>query len=171
MLYDDWVLRILNDCPNETLDTEEIKAIAEYNTFIPNGYNMTEGGKGGRATSRENADGIIKMYLNGDSLAEIVGTFGVCEKTIYNILQRNGIMTNRRETPIVKIDPKSGEIVDIFSSSRIVSDLYGLSKSSWLSFVLNGKKSRWQHFYWKKYDELSFDEIENMQFAGVIPDE
>jgi len=37
-----------DSCTQEELDVKEIELIKEYNTLVPNGYNLTLGGSGGR---------------------------------------------------------------------------------------------------------------------------
>jgi hypothetical protein len=48
-------VRLLGVYPVSILDTEEIKAIAEHQTLAPNGYNLTEGGTGGRVVLTDHA--------------------------------------------------------------------------------------------------------------------
>lgn len=41
-----WRIEILMECDNSELDEAEVNMIKLHNTFMPNGYNMTKGGRG-----------------------------------------------------------------------------------------------------------------------------
>lgn len=52
--WENFKVEVLEKCPIEKLDEREIYWIAKLNTKFPNGYNLTDGGKGPKVTLSEN---------------------------------------------------------------------------------------------------------------------
>ena len=51
--WENFTVEVLEECPVEQLNDREIFWIAELNTKVPNGYNLTDGGEGGLNPSDE----------------------------------------------------------------------------------------------------------------------
>ena len=51
---------VLEECTEEQLDKREKFYIAKYNSLMPNGYNMTEGGTGGNPYGRRSEEQNLK---------------------------------------------------------------------------------------------------------------
>ncbi|MBE6725040.1 MAG: GIY-YIG nuclease family protein [Ruminococcaceae bacterium] len=77
---------VLEECHPEELDEKEKYYIKKFNTLIPNGYNISFGGRGGRFQSIKSFEEIkeIQRLLSDTVLseAEIGRKFGVTDVTI-----------------------------------------------------------------------------------------
>jgi len=64
--YDDWQVSILHICSlKEEADKLEIEEIKNYNSKVPNGYNLTNGGEGGDTfTNNPNKEDIRNKFKN-----------------------------------------------------------------------------------------------------------
>lgn len=51
--WENFTVEIIEECPVEQLNEREIFWIAEFNSKVPNGYNLTDGGDGGSNPSEE----------------------------------------------------------------------------------------------------------------------
>lgn len=77
--------------PLSLLDEKEIYYINQYNSYI-NGYNSTNGGKGGALIiSFEDTRNIIESYKEGKNAPEISKNYGVDGSTILRILKLNDV--------------------------------------------------------------------------------
>ena len=82
------------ECPNEDLNIQEQFYISKYNTFLGDGYNLTNGGNQGsvlKFTSQE----VIDKYNELKNVKMVAQYFNCCEKTISNILHNNNITIER----------------------------------------------------------------------------
>lgn len=84
--FENFEFSILEECSREELDDKEIYYINKYNTLIPNGYNISFGGKKGRFQSIKSFDDIkeIQRLLRNTDLSEceIGKKYGVSNVTI-----------------------------------------------------------------------------------------
>ncbi len=63
-----FIKEILIECKNEELDQYEIDMIVEYDSFTPNGYNLTRGGRGGITGMVFSEETIINMRTYAEEL-------------------------------------------------------------------------------------------------------
>ena len=61
--YDNFLIEVVEECCNEVLDEREQYWIAQFDTLIPNGYNMTMGGEGGDTWSKNPNKELSSMKL------------------------------------------------------------------------------------------------------------
>jgi group I intron endonuclease len=84
--FDNFEFTVLEECSKEELDEKEIYYIKKYNTLIPNGYNISFGGKKGKFQSIKSFDDIKEIHrlLRETDLSEreIGEKFGVSNVTI-----------------------------------------------------------------------------------------
>lgn len=62
---------IIEECPKEDLDEKECFWIEEFDSFVPNGYNMVKGGSNGAALAKRIP--VFQYNLNGEFIAEYPG--------------------------------------------------------------------------------------------------
>jgi len=97
---DNFIVEQICECPNEDLNAQERYYISKYNTFIGDGYNLTEGGYAG-STLKFTSQEAIDKYSELKNIKQVAKYFNCCEKTISNILHSNNI---KIEKPICNIE-------------------------------------------------------------------
>ena len=132
------------------LDEREIYWIEVYNSYNPNGYNSTLGGKG--HTKYDHSE-VIDYYLtvarrNG---AETAKHFGCNQGTITNIIHSAGyngaISRNLVGQGIYKIDPNSGDVIAYYASVGIATKMDGYTITGIGSVLCNNSKT-YKGYYW-----------------------
>lgn len=79
---------IIEETSAEKLDERERYWIQQYNSLVPNGYNVQLGGKTGAMTCPENIREIQDLLVNSDlSMDEIAQKYGMCRRSIIRINQ------------------------------------------------------------------------------------
>ncbi len=129
--------------------------IQYFDTFH-NGYNETLGGDG--ATYLQLPEQEICQYYLTHGLKETAQYFGHDKDTIDRVLYKNNIQRRTHSDqmrlstsyPVAQIDPKTNEIVHIFSSVAEAELATGNTKH--ISDVVNGKRKTCKGFIWKKIE-------------------
>lgn len=132
------------------LDEREIYWIEVYNSYNPNGYNSTLGGKG--HTKYDHSE-VIDYYLtvarrNG---AETAKHFECSQCTITNIIRGAGyngaISRNLLGQGIYKIDPNSGDVIAYYASIGIAAKMEGYNANS-IGSSINGSSKTYKGYCW-----------------------
>lgn len=139
--------------PNE----REQYYICKYNTYH-NGYNETLGGDGAQCLELPEKE-ICLYYLN-HSLTETAKYFFHDRETIKKVLYKNNIPFHTHQEgillttsyPVVKIDPKTNEIIQIYSSLSEAEKDNGNTQH--IGDVIKGRRKTCKGYKWKKYNDL-----------------
>lgn len=144
------------------LDDMEIKYIEQYNSLVPNGYNLRLGGNSGRhnaETKQKISETLKKRYKNGliclnnhrlgKPLSEIT------KKKISESLKGkhrsqetiNKWNISRRKNKTIQFDME-GNILNSFDSCKEAAEYIGTTKSS-ICNCCNGKSKTSMGFIWK----------------------
>ena len=126
------------DTDQETIDEKEIHFIKEYNTFGPNGYNLTSGGKGNAGSANgmfgkkhnKNTKNIIKEKRKRQ-VGRLCPGYGKPSKRRKVIYAREIGETEWKEYPYAGVAAKELGITNSF----IVNCLKGRKKSSKYEFT------------------------------------
>ena len=93
--------QILKECTKEELDELEYEYIFQFNSLVPNGYNVMDGNLKGKVTSyvflgKDEVDKIILDLISSDlTLLEIANKHNVTKRTVYYI--NSGAVHNNSE--------------------------------------------------------------------------
>lgn len=142
------------DTPNE----DEILYIQKYDTYH-NGYNETLGGDGA-AYLELPEDEICKFYLKSKCINHTANHFGYDKRTIKKVLYKYNIpifdfsevMTKIHSQAVAQIDPKTDEIIKIFSSVAEAERATGNSKH--IGSVCKGKRKTAKGYKWKYISDM-----------------
>jgi hypothetical protein len=118
---------------DNNLDDMEIKYIEQYNSLVPNGYNLRLGGNSGRhnaETKQKISETLKKRYDTGNS-----------EESI-----NKGIIT-RRKNKIIQFDVQ-GNRIHSFDSCKEAAEYIGISLSR-ISACCLGKNKTAKGYVWK----------------------
>lgn len=86
--FENFDVKIIEECPDENLDEREVFWISEYDTFLGPGYNSTRGGQGNKKFL--NSD-IAKLWDAGFTRAEIADKLNCSKATVTNGFRILGI--------------------------------------------------------------------------------
>ena len=132
----------------------------KYNTLVPNGYNLREGGNSGRhheetkrkiSETLKNRTDIVrgKSQLGKPHTEEIKNKIS---KALIGIKHKPESIQKRRELlikhNIFKIDKETGEVLEIFTGYPEAAKNVGVNKSA-IWGVCNGKAKTSKGFIWK----------------------
>lgn len=139
--------------PNE----REQYYILKYNTYH-NGYNETLGGDGTKYLELPEKE-ICLYYLN-HSLTETSKHFSHDRETIKKVLYKNNIPFHSCQKgvilttsyPVVKIDPKTNEVIQIYTSLSEAEKDNGNTQH--IGDVIKGRRKTCKGYKWKKYSDL-----------------
>jgi group I intron endonuclease len=147
-------------CFDNDLDNYECFYMNKYNTLVPNGYNLREGGNSGKhneetkrkiSETLKNRTDIIrgKSQLGKPHTEEIKNKIS---KSLIGIKQKPESIQKRRELLIkhnvFKIDKETGKVLEIFNGYVEAAKNVGTHKSAIWS-VCNGKAKTSKGFIWK----------------------
>lgn len=122
----------------EYLDERESFWIKELNTVSPNGYNLTLGGDG---TVYHDRVGILKLFEQDLSFAEIVRISKASEQTIYRIEEEYGVkpkINNQHKFRTIYMFDLEGNLIQEFKS---VVEAVEFLQSSGISLSVNSAKN------------------------------
>lgn len=86
--FENFSVKIIEECSDDKLDEREIFWIAEYDTYLGPGYNSTRGGKGNKKFL--NSD-ILELWNSGYTRQEIADKINCHPATVTNGLRACGI--------------------------------------------------------------------------------
>lgn len=79
--FENFEVKVLEECPDEMLDEKEIYWIAEYDTFLGPGYNSTCGGRGNKKFSKVD---VLELWNAGYTRSEIADKLNCSAATVSN---------------------------------------------------------------------------------------
>lgn len=138
-----FVIDVLEECPQEILDEREKYYISYYNSYA-NGYNGTKGGQKGAKplqTPEEIQKDIVDLYKYGFSLCSLAKEFGIDKKTVKGILTHHNVELRKTKTYKLCSEMRQ-EIVNAVAngtSRKEIMEAYHISKS-YLSQLLSGSR-------------------------------
>ena len=142
----------VEECPNENLDDREKFWISYYDSYS-NGYNATLGGDGNfKIDSKE----VVELWSLGNNQKEIAAILGCERHAIKKHLLSSGYnqeelqqkkMGNAAKS-VVQIDPKSKEIIAVYTSATEAA-IKTNSSLSGISLVCNNKRKTHNGYIWK----------------------
>lgn len=150
----------------ETNNPEEREQywIRFYNSY-GNGYNATIGGDGKRYIDY---DEIIQVYQEVQNVNKTAQITGHCPKQISQILKSAGIQVlssadiakKQLVKPVAKLDPKTDEIITIYSSIQEAENNNGNTRH--IAQVCKGKRKICKGYKWKYLTEI------NSEYAPIV---
>lgn len=126
-----------------------------YNSY-GDGYNATMGGDSKKYIDY---DEIIKVYQEVQNINKTAEITGHDRNWISQILKANGIkilssaevVKTQRVKPVAKLDPKTNEIIAIYSSVQEAENANGNTRH--ISQVCNGKRKTCNGYKWKYLEQ------------------
>lgn len=162
--------QILEECEIKDLDSKEQYWIEAYNSLVPNGYNMIQGGSNGagfakgKAVLQYDSDGIfIQQYpsANQASFQTGIDHWSICACCRGKYQQAGGYqwkysddekvikpLSKRVDFTVLQIDKNTDEIIAQFSSLAEAEQKTSISKVT-ICRVCNGKGKSAGGFKWK----------------------
>lgn len=168
--FENFTVEILGEYPINQLNKKEAEEIYKYNSLIPNGYNIKDGGQN---TSRKehpvycyNLDGTFyKKYFNqSDARKE----FGVNGSDISKCMDGKlkfvrGKIWRREYTdhvepvwtgkngakPVVQIDPETKKVINVYDSASAAARALGLSRPTGISKCCTGRAKKSAGYEWQ----------------------
>jgi group I intron endonuclease len=157
---DSFEFKLICICFDNDLDNYECFYMNKYNTLVPNGYNLREGGNSGRhheetkrkiSETLKNRTDIVrgKSQLGKPHTEEIKNKIS---KALTGKKQKSETIQKRRELlikhNIFKIDKETGEILEMFKGYVEAALNVQTSKGA-IWNVCNGKSKTAKGFIWK----------------------
>lgn len=148
---ENFVIEQLEECSSEIVNDRE-KYWIEFLGSYKYGYNATLGGDG---TQYADYDLILSLYKENKTFEQIVELTSYDRKTIARALTQKGILKEERQKnnvahiskAVAKLDPKTEEILEVYSSAAEAERYNGNTKH--ISDVCNGKRKTCKGFKWK----------------------
>jgi hypothetical protein len=143
---------------NDNLNDRECYWIKTFNSYLPNGYNMTLGGEGTTHTPREEVYGF---WDSGLCVTEIAKTINCHKQSIKNILiqylnytpSENIKRTNKFLSKSVYQYDINGNLINTFDSIKDAAESVNIDRST-ISKCCSGVKQSGEGYVW------SFEPIE-----------
>ena len=165
-----FTFQILEECSVEELDEKEIYWINFYQSLVPNGYNMVEGGTNGAGYSKgkkvlqfDLQGKFIKEYPSALQASQITGIAHtqIC-KCCRGIIQQSGTyqwkyaddtkkilpIIKRTDFTVIQLDKETEEIIEEYNSIAEASRITGIAKAT-ICNVCNGKGKTAGGYIWK----------------------
>lgn len=163
-------LQILEECDITLLDDRESYWINYYNSIIPNGYNMINGGSNGAGFAKGLS--VLQYQLNGVFIAEYpsarqasietgIDHHSICDCCNEKFAQAGGFLwkyknSSKQITPlnkrtrynVLQIDKKNGLIIKEYKSIAEASNETKIAKAT-ICNVCNGKGKTAGGFIWR----------------------
>lgn len=168
--FENFTVEILGEYKINALDTKEKYFIHRYNTLLPYGYNVKDGGQDTSRCARPiyayNLDGTFyKKYFNqSDARKE----FGIDESDISKCADGKlhfvrGKIWRREYTdsvepvytgkngakPVLQIDPKTNQILNVYDSASSAARALGISRPTGISKCCLGKQNISAGYKWQ----------------------
>ena len=148
---ENFVIEQLEECSSEIVNDRE-KYWIEFLGSYKYGYNATLGGDGAQYADY---DLILSLYKENKTFEQIVELTSYDRKTIARALTQKGISKEERQKnnvahiskAVAKLDPKTEEILEVYSSAAEAERYNGNTKH--ISDVCNGKRKTCKGFKWK----------------------
>lgn len=173
--YENFEIEILEEVPYDILDEKEKKYIQKFNSIIPNGYNIKEGGSQ-TFTSSKNRKRICQYDLNGHLLKVYDSMQEAAKETNFPYQRISACCCHKRAQyknfifryyddktklfwekcerkkgrPTAKLD-QNGKILEVFSSAKKAGESLGKDGRN-IRLVCEGKRQSAYGFRWKYLD-------------------
>ena len=168
--FDNFEVSILEECLIKELNEKEKHYIEELKTLVPYGYNVKDGGQN---TSRKenpiyayNLDGTFyKKYfnqndarkdfnINGSDLTKCLDgkvhyIKGKIWKREYHDKVEPVLTGKNGAKPVIQLDPKTNEIINIYDSASAAARALGLSRPTGISKCCNGNSKISAGYKWQ----------------------
>lgn len=159
---------IIENCLQKELNEKEIYWIKYYNTLVPNGYNIRQGGEQGLLYDYE---AIYNKWQEGYLCKELEEIFNCNDRVIHNALLAYGVtqeeIYNKKlnKKSIIAFDIKTKKPLKIFSSIQEASKILSNSLNGCSSIRIalkNPFENTAYGFYWnyKENDSLNIENID-----------
>lgn len=150
---DKFQLTTIEECDYTCVNEKEQYWIEYYGSF-KNGYNATIGGDG---KAYADYDLILALYQQGKNIKEIAEItkydIGTCRKALDNkgISHQDRLEQGRKKISkvIFQLDPKTDEIVGVYSSIQKAYDALGKQHSGHIASVCKGERKTAYGYKWK----------------------
>lgn len=155
-----FTFEVLEECPQDQLNSREQYWIQYYNSYGENGYNLTMGGDG---MVKYSVEAIYETYLNTNSMSKTANQIGCHVNTVRNVLHEFGINLSeqQQDKPVECIDTETLEIVAIYPSIGEAARSLGVDHTA-ITQALNGKNKTSCGYYWQLKGE-------NRNFKPCVP--
>ena len=174
--FENFIPDIIGEFLISDLNEKEQYYIKEKNTFVPNGYNLKDGGQNtGRFKNpiyAYNLDGTFyKEYfneadvrrefnVNGSDISKCLDgklhyARGKIWKRQYSEKVEPVLTTKNGGKPVIQIDPITNEIIEIYDSASAASRALGLKRSDGISKCCTGKSKISAGFKWQFLQSLT----------------
>lgn len=101
-----FILEIIEICPQEELNAKEIYWINQYNSKVPNGYNISDGGKGGVPKSVQSFNEKGELVKEYSSISEASADTGVTIEKIIRSCKSSNIFAGEYQWKYTDDDSK-----------------------------------------------------------------
>ena len=168
--FENFTVEILGEYPIKELDEKELEAIHAYNSLIPNGYNVKDGGQNTSRKERPiycyNLDGTFykKYFCQNDARKEFNIDGSDITKCMDGKLKMvRGKIWRREYTetvepvltgkngakPVVQIDPETKEVLNVYDSASAAARALGLTRPTGISKCCTGKAKMSAGYEWR----------------------
>ena len=133
-------------CENSELNQKEMHYIQLFNSFVPNGYNLTLGGDG---HTQYNYEDVVKCYFDcNENITSTMKYLNCSYDTVKNALNSQQIKNHdcnwHSQVEVYECDYK-GNIIEKFPNYQAVEDKYkdiGITRESLSNFFAQQKRGR-----------------------------
>ncbi len=174
--FDNFKFELVCECIDEDLDKFEIKYMEEYNSLVPNGYNLREGGNSGRH-HQSTKDKISKTLLDknykypvgthpwigrkhNEESKEKISKSLIGKKASDETIEKMKLIGRKK---VIQYD-LNDNIINIYESCTEAAEKNNTSKAG-VSMVCNNKRIQLKGFKYK-YEDSNIsdilDEIKNL---------
>ena len=163
---DSFKFEIIENCLQKELNEKEIYWIKYYNTLVPNGYNIRQGGE---QEIIYNYEAIYDKWKEGYLCKELQEIFNCTDKVIHNALLAYGVTQDEiyersnfhkeEEYYIIALSPIDKKPLKIFESLRDIKKILNLKNISSIKKSIKNPQWKANGYYWIKSKE--YIQIEN----------
>ena len=182
--FENFTPEIIGEFAFKELNEKEQEYIRKFNTFIPNGYNLKDGGQNtGRFKNpiyAYNLDGTFyKEYfneadarkefnINGSDISKCLDgklhfVRGKIWKREYFEKIKPIYYTKNGGKLVVQIEPQSNKIIKIYNSASAAAKELGISRPTGISKCCNGKQKISAGYIWKFLQSLTTTDLQNLE--------
>lgn len=182
--FNNFIPEIIGEFRFEELNEKERYYIKEFNTYVPNGYNLKDGGQNtGRFKNpiyAYNLDGsFYKEYfneadarkefnVNGSDISKCLdGKLHFVRGKVWKREYKDRIepiyYTKNGGKPVVQIDPQTNKIIKIYNSASAAAKELKFSRPTGISKCCNGKSKISAGYIWKFLQSLTTKDFQNLE--------
>lgn len=155
-------IEMVEECPQLLLNEREIYWIDFFNSYYPNGYNLTVGGGGNQKIDQEK---IVQLWEEGLARQEIAERLGIASSTVsahlqgyptYSVTESRSRTEQKNQThfkPKKKVCQYTweGKFIKQYNSLREAVEAFGENERtiSYLSAACRGALYTWRGYQWR----------------------